>query len=174
MSLSLQNQANERRSRIAALRKKTKSRNSDQNTNAGIDLEEQNSEVQINKLQTNLAVDNSGSGINDSSGKYTVAQNIDYQDTISEDSAPRLQINNLETVEVIAGKIQLEIFEKLRQDASQAISNPPSSVPIEKFVNNSDLKSQLEPYLKKANSRTQKAINRIIQQKYDEQNATQP
>ncbi|EGW33063.1 uncharacterized protein SPAPADRAFT_60379 [Spathaspora passalidarum NRRL Y-27907] len=90
--------------------------------------------------------------------------------TITE--APTLQLPNGETVEAVSQRIQDEIFHRAQYAASaivdQDVGEDGSSPPPQKISYTQDLKKDLKSYYHKANIRTERAINRIISDKYQQ------
>lgn len=79
---------------------------------------------------------------------------------------PTLRISENETVEAVASRIQEEIFERIYKEADTTQSNLEDKKSFTK-----DLEKDIELYVTRARLGTDKAINRIIREKY-EQNFT--
>lgn len=79
---------------------------------------------------------------------------------------PTLRISANETVEAVASRIQEEIFERIYKEADTIERNQE-----EKKSYTKDLETDIELYVTKARLDTDKAVNRIIREKY-EQNFT--
>lgn len=83
---------------------------------------------------------------------------------------PSLKISEDETVEFVAARVQEEIFERIHRE-TVSNSNPSASLPAKQW-HTKDLEADIEHNLKRAQLKTDQAVNRIIRKKYAQQSTT--
>ncbi|RLV95623.1 hypothetical protein JA1_000878 [Spathaspora sp. JA1] len=88
------------------------------------------------------------------------------------EAPPTLQLSNGETVEAVSQRIQNEIFQRAQYAASAVIDqneeDEDENNTQQKISYTQDLKDDLKSYYHKASIRTDRAINRIISDKYQQ------
>lgn len=84
-----------------------------------------------------------------------------------DDFAPSLRISNNETVEIIAARIQKQILEQIHARIAEPEA-PAEKQKLESVYAN-DLKNDIDSYLRQAKYRTDSSLEKIIQKKYEEQ-----
>lgn len=159
--MSLQQEADERRRRIAQLRAERKG-NSQQSTPKPTELED------ITKRETNKE-----ELVSEQEGPESPEEHIESNNSKHEPSENSLKVfyQNGDTVEVIAQNIQDQILDKSRHIADMAAgTNVNRELKSgEKESGTSDLEKALEDQFEMARIRTDQAINRYLQQKYASQ-----
>lgn len=167
MLLSLSEQADSRKSRLAKLREDRK-------------LEKEST----GDVQTQSNLDQSTNGAtqdnstNESNPHHTHnnsvrSRNFDLEtrDAVSGiKKPPTLALSNNETVEVLASQIQRDILQDIRYKADAASNRQDEESPLEKHdsaYHSKDLKADLAYYFNKADTKTNQAINKILQTKYE-------
>ncbi|CAG89046.2 DEHA2F07964p [Debaryomyces hansenii CBS767] len=166
MSLSLNEQANSRKSRLSKLRedrKLEKESTGDVQTQSILD-QNTNGATPVNSTNEDIIHDTNNSSIR--------SRNFDLEtrDAVSGiKNPPTLALSNNETVEVLASQIQRDILQGIRHKADEASSGQDEGSPLEKHesaYHSKDLKADLAYYFNKADTKTNQAINRILQTKY--------
>lgn len=79
---------------------------------------------------------------------------------------PSLRISNDETVEVLAARIQRQIYERIHQRIAEPEGPEEKQKPESVYGN--DLKNDINGHLQQAKHRTDSALEKIIQKKYEE------
>lgn len=167
MLLSLSEQANSRKSRLAKLKENRKvenGTNDDTLTQSTLD-HNANHDTQVNPAgleEESVHTTNNG---------HIRSRNFDLEtrDAVSGlKNPPTLALSNNETVEVLASQIQREILQDISQKADKASSYLDEMPSLEghQSTHNKDLKADLAYYINKADTKTNQAINRILQTKY--------
>lgn len=166
MLLSLNEQANNRKSRLAKLRedrKLEKESTGDVQTQSNFD-QNTNGATQVNYTNEDTTHDTNNNSIR--------SRNFDLEtrDAVSGiKNPPTLALSNNETVEVLASQIQRDILQDIRHKADSAYSQQDEEstlVKDESAFHNKDLKADLAYYFNKADTKTNQAINKILQTKY--------
>ncbi|CUM47960.1 unnamed protein product [Debaryomyces tyrocola] len=166
MLLSLSEQATSRKSRLAKLREERKLEKGpagDVQTQSILD-QNTNGATQVNSTDEDNIPDTNSSSIR--------SRNFDLEtrDAVSGiKKPPTLAVSNNETVEVLASQIQRDILQDIRHKVDEASSRQDEESPLEKHesaYHSKDLKADLAYYFNKADTKTNQAINRILQTKY--------
>lgn len=166
MLFSLSEQANKRKSHLSALREKRKLEIPTNSDNI----------AQESTFKTSDEAEAHHSASHDeqtSSSEHTKSRNFDRQtmEAVSGVSKPpTLEISNSETVEVLASQIQEKILHDIGQRSGDAstVESPEYDLDgkHEPAYYNKDLKADLAYYLNKADFKTEQALNRVLQDKY--------
>lgn len=144
----------ERKARLAALRKGRKNVS--------------NSIIESSTVKTN-EIDSSKSDIkkqemadSDQSFSEEAQQNHEMPKTI-----PSLRISENEIVELVAATIQEQIFEQIYAESTNDTDRY-DEIKAEKNIYTKDLEKDLSKYLRLAKFKTDQALNKIIQKKYQD------
>ncbi|KAK6454565.1 uncharacterized protein RJT20DRAFT_130722 [Scheffersomyces xylosifermentans] len=149
----------DRKSRLAALRKKRLAKDVD------VRSSNKDDEVTAKRAKTTETASEIATGekVNEEDG---TGEKVDEEDTTGE--LPKLNISENETIEAVSLDTQREILHNAEVKAGESVSEDPKQKEKSKSsIYTEDLKSDIEHYLKKAKFRTDRAINSIIQQKYE-------
>ncbi|KAK6203185.1 uncharacterized protein RJT21DRAFT_132624 [Scheffersomyces amazonensis] len=161
-------QEEDRKSRLAALRK---NRNKNKNKSSEESVFSRTLEAQqVEQLLTAEVPESSDSTTLES--QETTNQVQDQHSSLKDDTIPSLSISNEEgqedTVEAISAKLQDEIFNKAHKEAIDTSFDIVREETISKKKYTEDLESDIAVNLNKAKFYTNKAINRLLQQRYTE------
>lgn len=144
----------DRVARLAEIRRKRKAQEQDQNN--GEILEKHGAENGTSKMTTEEAI----------FGHVTKSDgDKKEEDTIGKDH------DETNDEEILKEKIQLSGNEPHVLDETAVVEEPSpekTEVSVENLTYNSDLKRDLAPYLKRAQIDTERALNTILQEKYQE------
>lgn len=165
MLLSLNEQANSRKSRLAKLRENRKADGTKDDVLTQSSLV--NNKHGAQQFNSTRLEEESRHDTNDN---HMRSRNFDLEtrDVISGlKNPPTLAISNNETVEVLASQIQREILQDISQKADTTnYLDETASLEAHESTHNKDLKADLAYYINKADEKTHQAINRILQIKY--------
>ena len=167
MLLSLNEQANSRKSRLAKLRENRKVEdvtNGDVLSQSTLD-HSPNHDTQVNSAGLEEEY------IHNTNTSQIRSRNfdLDTREAVSGlKNPPTLALSNNETVEVLASQIQREILQDISQRADKVSKYLDDTASLEghESTHNKDLKADLAYYINKADTKTNQAINRILQTKY--------
>lgn len=168
MLSSLSGQVSDRKAYLASLRNKRKLENRPISDDIAT-LEESNEEQNAHQNDTK---------VNDKSKRAPItfkSRNFDQESREAVSGfkePPTLKLSNDETVEVLASQIQDQIL----QNINEKLDNATMSGRIESTAHrkpkesshNQDLKADIEEYTTRAEAKTNIAINKIIQQRYQD------
>mmetsp|Transcript_6954 Transcript_6954/g.8821 ORF Transcript_6954/g.8821 Transcript_6954/m.8821 type:complete len:171 (+) Transcript_6954:38-550(+) len=165
MLLSLSEQANSRKSRLAKLRENRKVDNGTKDdvlTQSTLENNKHDTQFNSTRLEEESR--------HDTNDNHMRSRNFDLEtrDVVSGlKNPPTLAISNNETVEVLASQIQREILQDISQKADRTnYLDETASLEAHESTHNKDLKADLAYYINKADAKTNQAINRILQIKY--------
>lgn len=157
--MNLEEQAAERKARIAALREQRKKTNELAISTGNNLTSNVHPVVNIVKNETDLL----NTEKNEPNKSYT---NGNIEDDVSASSErPLLRISASETVEAIAEKEQQRIFAQFHRRALEASLHETEVVKVDRMRCNVDLKEDLALYFEEAKEKTDQAIRKILLEK---------